>query len=95
MLGGCLTLFPLLTGRGDVPTTLVVAAIAGAAILPVWRHAGQALTTPVTFIPLLEIVIGPIVIARLFSALAAITYIGAWAGTLGLARFVTGWRDDD
>ena len=52
-------------------------------------YAGAALRSTVTFIPLLEIVIGTIVIARLFGAGAIATYIGAWLCTLGILRFVT------
>lgn len=66
-----------------MPTLLTVSAIGAIAILPFWRHAGGELTSPVALFVFLELVIGPIVIARLFSALAIWTYIGAWVCTLG------------
>ena len=93
LLGACVLMLPILVGRMDVPTWLIVAAIGGFAILPFWRYAGGALSSPVAFVPFLELVIGPIVIAALFSALAIWTYIGAWVFTLGLLRLATGWRD--
>jgi hypothetical protein len=93
LLGACLLLLPLLVGRMDVPTLLIVSAIGGLAILPFWRYAGGSLKSPIALFVFLEIVIGPIVIGLLFSALAIWTYLGAWACTLGFMRFATGWRD--
>jgi len=86
-------MLPLLVGRMDVPTLLIVAAIGGLAILPFWRYAGESLKSPIAVLVFLELVVGPIVIGRLFSALAIWTYIGAWVCTLGFMRFATGWRD--
>jgi hypothetical protein len=77
----------------DVPTLLIVSAIGGLAILPFWRYAGGSLRSPMALFAFLEIVIGPIVIGALFSALAILTYLGAWACTLGFMRFATAWRD--
>lgn len=93
LLGALALLLPLFVGRMDVPTLLTVSAIGAIAILPFWRHAGGSLTSPVALFVFLELVIGPIVISRLFSALAIWTYIGAWVCTLGALRFATGGRD--
>ena len=93
LLGACALLLPFLMGRIDVPTLLIVAAIGGFAILPFWRYAGGSLTSPIALLAFLELLIGPIVIGGLFSALAIWTYIGAWACTLGFMRLATGWRD--
>lgn len=93
ILGGCVALLPLVTGRLDGPTTLVVAAIATVSILPVWRHVGQALTTPIAVIPLFELVFGPAFVALFFSGTAIATFIGSWFLALGVLRFVTEWRD--
>jgi hypothetical protein len=92
-LGGCVALLPLLTGRSDVLTTLIVSGIASLAILPVWRYAGAGLTSPVAYIPLLELVIGPIVIAGVFSVALIATYLGTWFCALGSVRLAAGWRD--
>ena len=92
-LGGLVALLPLLTGRSDVSTVLIVAAIGSLAILPFWRHAGEALASRVAFIPLLELVVGPILIAALFSASLIATYLGAWFCTLGVVRLAAGWRE--
>jgi hypothetical protein len=93
VLGVCMALLPLLTERSDVPTTLVVSAIGALAILPFWRRAGEPMSTLMAVIPFLSLVIGMVVIGRLFSAAAIMTFIGAWAATLGAMRFVTDWRD--
>lgn len=93
LLAALALLLPLLVGRMDVPTLLIVAAIGGFAILPFWRYAGGSLKSPIALFVYLELLIGPIVIALLFSALAIWTYIGAWLFTLGLMRFATDWRD--
>lgn len=95
LLGACALLLPLLVGRMDVPTLLIVSAIGGFAILPLWRYAGASLTSPLALVLFLELVIGPIVIGRLFSALAIWTFIGAWVCTLGIMRLATGWRDTE
>jgi hypothetical protein len=93
LLGACLLLLPLLAGWMDVATLLIVSAIGGLAILPVWRYAGASLNSPIAVFTFLELVIGPIVIGLLFSAAAILTYLGAWGCTLGFMRFATGWRD--
>jgi len=72
VLGGLVALLPFLTRGLDLWTTLVVSAIAAAAILPVWRHAGGPLSTPVAFIPLLELMFGPALAAHFFSIGAGI-----------------------
>jgi hypothetical protein len=95
LLGACALLLPLLVGRMNVPTLLIVSAIGGFAILPFWRYAGGPFKSPITLLVFLELLIGPIVIGRLFSALAIWTYIGAWVCTLGVMRLATGWRDTD
>lgn len=93
LLGALALSLPILIGRMDLPTLLIVSAIGGLAILPVWRYAGGRLNSPLAIVAFLEIVVGPIVIALLFSGLAIWTYIGAWAVTLSVMRFATGWRD--
>jgi hypothetical protein len=93
LLGALALLLPVLVGRMDVPTVLIVAAIGGVAILPFWRYAGASLTSPIAVLVFLELVVGPIVIGRLFSALAIWTYLGAWVCTLGFLRLASNWRD--
>ena len=93
LLGACALLLPLLVGRIDVPTLMIVAAIGGLAILPFWRYAGGSLKSPIGVFVFLELLVGPIVIGRVFSALAIWTFIGAWVCTLGFMRLATGWRD--
>jgi hypothetical protein len=78
----------------DVPTLLIVAAIGGLVILPFWRYAGGPLNSPIAIFVFLELVVGPMVIGRLFSALAIWTYIGGWVCTLAFMRLATGWRDE-
>jgi hypothetical protein len=95
LLGACALLLPLLVGRMDVPTLMIVSAIGGLAILPFWRYAGGPLKSPIAIVAFLGLVIGPLVIGRLFSALAIWTYVGAWVCTLGVMRLATGWRDSD
>lgn len=94
VLGACIALLPFLVGRMDLATTLTMSAIGAVGILPVWRHAGTALKTPGAVIAFFGLLVGPIVIAKLFSALAGVSYIGGWATALGLARFLADWRDD-
>ena len=86
-------LLPMLAWGQDAATTILVAAIGAVLVVPVWHSVGAALTGPTAIIGFLELVVGPIVIGRLFSAAAILTYLGAWGGTLGLLRFATGWRD--
>ena len=93
VLAGCLLLLPMLAWGQDGATTILLAAIGAVVILPVWRSAGAALTGPIAIVAFLELVVGPIVIGRLFSAAAILTYLGAWACTLGFLRFATGWRE--
>jgi len=93
VLGGFMLLTPMLAWGQDGATTILVAAIGAVVILPVWRYAGAAITSPMAIIAFLELVVGPIVIGALFSAAAILTYIGAWGSTLGFLRFATGWRD--
>lgn len=93
ILGSLMLLTPMLAWGQDVATTILVAAIGAAVVLPVWRSAGAALTGPIPIIAFLELVAGPIVIGASFSAAAILTYLGAWGGTLGFLRFATGWRD--
>lgn len=88
-----LTLVPLLAGWIDMRTFLVVAVIGSIVILPVWRYAGEALNTPKAIIAFLELFPGVIVIDKLFSAPAMLTYFGAWACTLSLMRFASHLRD--
>jgi hypothetical protein len=95
ILGGCFALFPLLAGYLDLSTTLIVWAIGAVAILPVWRYAGAALSSPMAVIAFLSLVVGMFVIGRLFSGPAILGYLGAWGGTLAAMRFVTGWRDTE
>jgi hypothetical protein len=92
-LGGCVALLPLLIGRSDVPTTVVVSAIAAVVILPVWRHVGGPLSSPLAVIAFLEFVIGMLVIGRVFGGGSIATWMGAWFCALGSIRFLTGWRD--
>ena len=93
VLGGCVLLLPMLAWGQDGATTILVAAIGAVVILPVWRSAGAAITSPMAIIAFLELVLGPIVIGALFSAAAILTYIGAWGSTLGFLRSATKWRD--
>ena len=93
LLGACALLLPVLVGRMDVPTLLIVAAIGGLAILPFWRYAGGSLKSPLGLVAFLGLAIGPMVVGRLFSAWAIWTYLGAWVCTLGFMRLMTGWRD--
>ena len=93
ILGGCFALLPLLAGWLDLSTTLIVWAIGAVACLPVWRHVGGPLNTPMRASAFLSLVIGFIVIGGLFSAAATLAYIGAWGGTLATMRFITDWRD--
>ena len=93
ILGGCFALYPLLAGYLDLSTTLVVWAIGAVAILPVWRYAGAALSSPIPVIAFLTLVVGTFVIGAQFSRPAILAYLGAWGGTLAAMRFVTGWRD--
>ena len=86
-------LTPMLAFGQDGATTILVAAIGAVVILPVWRSAGESLKGPIAIIAFLELVLGPIVIGRLFSAAAILTYLGALGGTLGFLRFATRWRD--
>ena len=46
LLGACFIMLPVLVGRMGVPTLLIVSAIGGLAILPVWRYAGGSLSSP-------------------------------------------------
>ncbi len=82
ILGALVVLLPLLVGQLDVATTLVASAIGATAIVPVWRRAGESLSTPIAAVPLLTLVIGAIVVARLHSASAAISFFGGWFFTL-------------
>ena len=93
VLGALFVLLPMLIGRMDVETLLLVSAIGAIVILPVWRDVGGPLNTPRGLIGFLQLVIGPIIIARVFSGPAIWTYVGAWLCTLGVMRLATGWRD--
>ncbi|MBA3878011.1 MAG: hypothetical protein C0498_14025 [Anaerolinea sp.] len=86
-------LIPLLAGRMDVQTFLIVSLVGSMVILPVWRQAGETLNSPRAMIGFFQLVVGPVVIGRVFSGLAILTYLGAWGCTLSVMRFVTRWRD--
>lgn len=92
-LGGLFVLLPLIVGRYDIPRTLIVSAIAAAAILPFWRYVGEGLNRRIAVIPLLELMFGPALVALWFSANAIPVYIGAYVCTVSAIRFATRWRD--
>ena len=73
VLAALVGLLPFLIGQLDVPTTVVVAAIGSVTVLPSWRYVGEPPTTPMALIALLTFVVGPLVVAGLFSGPAAVT----------------------
>lgn len=93
LLGGLFALLPLIAGRYDVPRTLLVSAIAAAAILPFWRQVSEGLNRRFAAIPLLELMFGPALVALWFTADAIPVFIGAYVCTVSAIRFATRWRD--
>jgi hypothetical protein len=93
ILATCMALLPPVSGRMDMPTFLAVALVGAVVVLPFWREIGEPRDNPRSIIAFLVTVIGVFAIARTFSALAISTYLGGWAFTLSLMRFLTGWRD--
>ena len=93
LLGGLFALLPLIVGRYDIPRTMIVSAIAAAAILPFWRHVGEGLNRRMAAIPLLELIFGPALVALWFSANAIPVFIGAYVCTVSAVRYATRWRD--
>jgi hypothetical protein len=94
ILGTLVGLLPLLTGRSDIATTLLVFAIGGLLILPIWRSVGQDLRSWRGLVAFVAFLAGTFVVARLFGRAAILTYYGGFACTLGFLRFATNWRDD-
>lgn len=93
ILAPLIALVPPLSGRMDALTFLMVATFGSVVVLPLWRQVGEPLNKPGSIIAFLGLLIGPLVVARMSSALAIWTYLGAWGFTLALMRFVTRWRD--
>jgi len=93
LLGALFALLPLILGRYDVQRTLIVSAIAAAAVLPFWRHVGSGLNRRIALVPLLELIVGPALVALWFSVNAIPVFIGAYVCAVSAIRYTTRWRN--
>jgi hypothetical protein len=94
ILGTLFALTPLLTGRSDVATTMLVFGFGGLLILPGWRFVGEDLRSWRGLVAFVAFLVGMVVVARLFGRAAILTYYGGFACTLGFLRFATNWQDE-
>jgi hypothetical protein len=93
ILGTLFALTPLLTGRSDLATTMLVFLFGGLLILPGWRFVGQDLQSWPGLVAFVAFLVGMVLVAWLFGRAAILTYYGGFACTLGFLRLATIWRD--
>jgi hypothetical protein len=94
LLGSLVSLIPLLVGLSDPGTTLLVFAIGGLVVLPLWRYVGGELRSPLGCIAFVAFLVGMFVVAWQFGRPLIFSYFGGSACTLGFMRLATNWRDD-
>ena len=91
ILGACLVTLPWLFGMEDAEA-IVVAALIGFIVAATWR-IGEAFGAPATIISYVAFLIGLVVVLRQLPGLALFAFLGGFALTLSLLRFVGGWRN--
>jgi hypothetical protein len=70
ILGTLFALTPLLTGRSDLATTMLVFLFGGLLILPGWRFAGQELRSWPELVAFVAFLVGMVVVDWLFGRAA-------------------------
>ena len=59
-------------------------------MLPVWRDMDEPRSGARAAIGMIAAFVALLVVARMVSAIAILTFIGSWGATLGAMRLVTG-----
>jgi hypothetical protein len=96
ILGACFATMPLLFGMLDAKTALIAALIGSIVAImavPLWRSVGGALDRPLTIVTFVAFMVALVVVLRQLPGLAFLVYLGGFAFTLGVLRFVNGWRN--
>jgi hypothetical protein len=93
ILGACIAILPLLFGMLDARTFLIAALIGVIVIAPLWRSVGEPFDGPLPIIAFVAFVIASLIVLRQLPGPAFYVFLGAFAFTLSLLRFVNGWRN--
>ncbi len=93
ILGACIAILPLLFGMLDARTFLIAALIGIIVIAPLWRFVGEPFDGPLPIIAFVAFVIASVIVLRQLPGPALFVFLGAFTFTLGLLRFVKGWRN--
>jgi hypothetical protein len=96
ILGASMVTLPLLLGTLDARTALIatlIGSIVAVAAVPLWRSTEGASDGPMTIITYVAFLVALVVVLRLLPGLAFFVFLGGYAFTLGVLRFVNGWRN--
>lgn len=93
VMGVCIATLPLWFGMMDARTFLIATLIGAISVAPLWRYVGEPLSKPLSIIAFMTLLIAMVIVLRQLPGLAYFTFLGAWTFTLGLLRFVNGWRN--
>ena len=96
ILGACLVTLPLLFGMVDATTALIamlIGSLVAVVAVPLWRSGEGALDGPMTIITYVAFLVASVVVLRQLPGLAIFGFLGGFAFTLGVLRFVNGWRN--
>jgi hypothetical protein len=96
ILGACIATVPLLFGMLDAKTALIatlIGSIVAVVAVPLWRFAGGAMDGPKTIITYVAFLVASVVVLRQLPGLAFLVFLGGFTFTLGVLRFVNGWRN--
>ena len=96
ILGASLVTLPLLFGMVDARTALiatVIGSIVAVVAVPLWRVVDEASDGPMTIITYVVFLVASVVALRQLPGLAFFVFLGGFAFTLGVLRFVHGWRN--
>ena len=87
---------PLLFGMVDAQTALIamlIGSVVAVVAVPLWRSAEGALDGPLTIITYVAFLVASVIVLRQLPGLAFFVFLGGFAFTLGVLRFVNGWQN--
>ena len=93
ILGASIGILALLFGMVDARTFLIAGLIGSIVVAPLWRFVGEDLDRPLPIVAFLAFLIALVIVVRVFPGPAIFVFLGGFAFTLGVLRFVHGWRN--
>ena len=93
VFGACIAILALLFGMVDAKTFLIAALIGSIVVAPLWWFFGEDLDRPLPIIAFVAFLIALVIVARELPGPAIFVFLGGFTFTLGVLRFVNGWRN--